>query len=399
MTVLTFDDILTAVRNEADFIRMEMSATAAGQTLAPAIMADGQPVEYKDSTGRTCTLLNSVAAEANRVEAALLQLTESGRVSMPLVAVEFAGGERIFDLEAPNRIFDSYFVNAMVQEGGVAKPFRTSDIGAELFHLGRTGAGLDVRSLFHHCPAVLVFGGWDSLGRADTKIARMLHGEMHAIGTSRAVLPGNRLDPFNLVGDGAYRDASGQITFSKDEAVAKPKSKSKLKGKTKSAGDEGAGSGAPKLMKLSEHGVGSALSLKKVAVVAESIRYDVLLSLSALRMLDFRGWNDEQCAAAHAALVCLAVCGLAKARSRSMIRSGCQLSFGQPVWTVSSAGEISSYELSSGPPVEHLRAAIQLHLRSLEHLSQVGIMWRQGGPLTLRPTATMQELVDCRPGR
>ena len=151
MTVLAFDDILTAVRNEADFIRMEMSATAAGQTLAPAIMADGQPVEYKDSTGRTCTLLNSVAAEANRVEAALLQLTESGRVSMPLVAVEFAGGERIFDLEAPNRIFDSYFVNAMVQEGGVAKPFRTSDIGAELFHLGRTGAGLDVRSLFHHC--------------------------------------------------------------------------------------------------------------------------------------------------------------------------------------------------------------------------------------------------------
>ena len=110
-----------------------------------------------------CVLLDSVQSQANRMELALLEEWESGRVPLPVISVAFTGPGlprpfRVTSLEAPHRIADALLRDSELD--GVM--FRDSDTGKRL-------DTLDVRNataLFELCPTALVFGMWDSTGPA-----------------------------------------------------------------------------------------------------------------------------------------------------------------------------------------------------------------------------------------
>ena len=77
-----------------------------------------------------CVLLDSVQSQANRMEMALLEAWEAGRIKLPVITVDFSGNElerdlRITSLEAPHRIADAILRDSLV--GG--KPFRKSELG------------------------------------------------------------------------------------------------------------------------------------------------------------------------------------------------------------------------------------------------------------------------------
>ena len=67
-----------------------------------------------DGQAENTVLVNSVAAEAARFEAALKQGLEEGEVSFPTVALNVAGFDRLLELDLPHRLFDAYLVHSEV---------------------------------------------------------------------------------------------------------------------------------------------------------------------------------------------------------------------------------------------------------------------------------------------
>ena len=68
-----------------------------------------------DGRDQPCVLLDSVASQANRMEEALLDAWEAGRLDFPLVRVDFSAADAELEarvgsvsaLEAPHRIYDA----------------------------------------------------------------------------------------------------------------------------------------------------------------------------------------------------------------------------------------------------------------------------------------------------
>src|SRR4051812_39531831 len=146
---LTLADLHTAVENAAA-IRLVLELQPAGGTGATVFpptfgevkipgVGDGRERATKhafenrmvDGVERRCVLLDSVASQANRLEASLKAARNAG-AAVPLIEVDFTGTEvsdvgAITSADAPHRGFDAIFRDSLLD----GTPFtRTSIFGA-----------------------------------------------------------------------------------------------------------------------------------------------------------------------------------------------------------------------------------------------------------------------------
>src|SRR6185437_4370768 len=108
-----------------------------------------------DGQERQSVVLDQVPSQANRVEEALGRARESGRVSLPVFALEAKGGGKailLTSLDFPHRYADAYLRDSEID--GVR--FDKTAQGAAL----RSASSRDVRPLFEREPYTLLFGAW-----------------------------------------------------------------------------------------------------------------------------------------------------------------------------------------------------------------------------------------------
>ncbi len=159
-------------------------------------------------------LLDSVQAQANRLEEALLDAAADG-LPLPFATVDFSGAdlrplERITSLDAPHRVYD-----AILRDSSLAdKPFMDSEPGRRLAS-AKPG---DATALLELSPNALLFGAWHSQGQGGglgAKFPRVLVSEIIGVDTpvdetvvNRATgeidprpagrRPGSRIDPLGI---------------------------------------------------------------------------------------------------------------------------------------------------------------------------------------------------------
>ena len=178
-----------------------------------------------------CVLLDSVQSQANRMEEALQQAIDEGRLQLPLIEVDFTkyykdgetGDNRLRDpvgkvssLQVPHRIADAILRDS-TQDG---TPFRESEIGKRINRVSARNA----TALFEFCPTALVFGMWDSTGPKGglgAKFERAMVAEIVGIDAVFGVKTSSRMDPLGIQrGAGPlYRRADGQYTLDPKQAL------------------------------------------------------------------------------------------------------------------------------------------------------------------------------------
>jgi CRISPR-associated protein Csb1 len=151
-----------------------------------------------DGVDVDAVLLNSVAAEANRVELALLEAYRSGEIALPVVSIDFAAAglpeyDRLSCFEVSHRIYDAAMRDSLLD--GVL--FRLSEPGRALTEASPKSAA----ALFHYSPSALLFGAWDSTGPRGgrgSKFERCLTSEIVGINAVRGVKVGSRIDVLSI---------------------------------------------------------------------------------------------------------------------------------------------------------------------------------------------------------
>lgn len=174
-------------------------------TYAGAVYAtENRRVKKADGQIETipCVLLDSVQAQANRLEDALQAAIDARRFStspIPLVQVDFSGEDllnavgKITSLQAPHRVADAILRDSLLD----GQPFRKSAVGAKLDHVSQQNA----TALYEMCPTALVFGIWDSTGPKGglgAKFQRAYVSEVIGINAIIGKKTSSRIDPLQI---------------------------------------------------------------------------------------------------------------------------------------------------------------------------------------------------------
>jgi CRISPR-associated protein Csb1 len=350
-----------------------------------------------------CVLLDSVQSQANRMEEALQQAVDAGRLKIPVVEVDFTPyfpgddqpeGMRLLDpvgkvssLQAPHRIADAILRDSLLD----GKPFRQSTIGERI---GRVHAR-DATALFEFCPTALLFGMWDSTGPKGglgAKFERTLVSEIVGVNAVHGVKTSSRIDPLRiqLKAGPLYATASVEgVGWTLDEASAKrEKNKVVTLGKDGRPSEANHGNVTPSLSdrdrETKEYLAGG--------VTIEQADQTAVLSLPALRRLRFPidgEYNGERDTAAQTVLAALGLCAAALAAENGLdLRSRCLLWPTEPL----------SWELLGKPgeaPTElslDAEAAVKLGGDAVAAAKGRGLPWRDE-PLVLTPSDQLVKLV------
>lgn len=218
---LSFDVLQNAIRGSAAAFRCRRRLQPAGgegdKVFPPTFAGAVYAVEQRRVPGRehavTCVLLDSVQSQANRMELALQDALDAGRLKIPVLVVDFSDHDPTGDLEAdkkagrlldaigkvtslqvPHRLADAILRDS--QFDGV--DFRKSDRGKAL----NTVSVANATCLFELCPTALIFGMWDSTGPKGglgPKFERAMVSEIVGIGAEVGdLLRGVRRDPLEI---------------------------------------------------------------------------------------------------------------------------------------------------------------------------------------------------------
>ena len=153
----------------------------------------------KNPQTKTCVVLDSVQAQANRMEDALQGALDSGKLKVPVLSVDFTGLElldevgRVTSLEAPHRVADAILRDSL-HDG---QPFRKSDLGKQLDSVSLQNA----TALYQLCPTALIFGIWDSTGPKGglgAKFQRALASEIIGVNAQIGKKTSSRIDPLGM---------------------------------------------------------------------------------------------------------------------------------------------------------------------------------------------------------
>lgn len=361
-------------------------------TFAGAVYAvEQRRVQGKDSAV-TCVLLDSVQSQANRMELALQDALDAGKIKIPVLEVDFTeygptgdveadekAGRLIDDvgkvtsLQVPHRLADAILRDSEL--GGVA--FRKSDKGKALNAVGLANA----TPLFALCPTALVFGMWDSTGPKGglgPKFERAMVSEVVGIGAEVGdLLRGVRRDPLEIraaikvlkAANKSYSvaEASARGTVSPSEvnhsSVPFPKVRDRKTDENIHAG-----------------------------VTIEYAEQTTTLSLICLRRLRFPidgKVSADADIAARTVLAALGLCAAALAFEAGMgLRSRCLL------WPDAE----KEWELLDRPGKAPIRLsltadeAIQLLKDAIAAASKANLPWEEK-PVTLKPSAELLKLV------
>ena len=328
-----------------------------------------------------CVLLDSVQSQANRMELALQEAIEAGRIALPLLEVDFTehdpkgdasadeNADRLIDavgkvssLQVPHRLADAILRDSELD----GKPFRESQLGKTL----NTVSLANATPLFQLCPTALLFGMWDSTGPKGglgAKFERSLVSEVVGIGAEyhdsyRA--RGVRRDPFEV-------RAAIKVLKAADKTwtVAEPKSK---------------GATAPSSVNHSSVPFDSQNS----GVTIDYAEQITTLSLICLRRLRF-DVKPETNDAARTVLVALGLCAATLAFESGMgLRSRCLLWPSVPMeWELlAQPGETPrKFVITTDNAVALLKEAVN-------SAKAAGIGWKTA-PVTLKPSKQLLKLV------
>lgn len=392
--------------------RLQPAGGAGDKVFPPTFVADDKssPLKYAHEVRRIdgedvkVVLLDSVAAQANRMEEALLAAWEAKKLDFPVIGVDFSGESDLEDLgfltslQAPHRIADALLRDAIWEDEGRQRvlPFRESPEGQAY-----TAASFkNATAVYRLCPTALVFGVWDSTGPrggSGAKFQRALVSEIVGIGFVAGVKTASRIDPAGIESKvKVYHLKTDSSDWTADIEEAQKDKK-----------------GEPVLFSRSgaeSKGNPSAVNHSNVAPnkddTAGGVTFDhalqtTVLSLPALRRLRFPLKVDGSVVhddgrlvaenAARTALAALALAAIAVQRERGYdLRSRSLLvpEVASPLtfeFIPSDGGEAMSYALSTTEAVSLFRAA---H----EQAQALGFGW-QRQPLRLKPMPKLVSLI------
>jgi len=394
MKEFTVSDLTSAIsRNDAAVrLRVELQPVGGpGDKFFPPTYEGGAYAEEHRVVGERdskAVLVNSVPAEAARLEAALKQGIEANEVEFPTVALDVTGFGRLLELDLPHRLFDAYLVHSEVN--GVA--FWETEPGKEIHAFQRPNA----TGLYRHSPVTLLFGGWDTHALDDKsrswryRYPRALVSEIVAYDVSE---PGtgtsSKGDPFNISGT-LYEGKKGGWTPNQAEARrASDKADAEFVKYQKTGQPSIVGLGQITPSFVNEDG-----KPKPGGYTAREIRQIAVLSLPALRRLRFPekpgGANNERRnQAGRVVLAALGVYALAQAHAEGFwLRSRCHLvANGTPDLEVVHAD--GSVEKMAVPTPKAAAEALKAAVAAAE---AVGLVWRKE-PLVAVPSKPLADLI------
>jgi CRISPR-associated protein Csb1 len=337
-----------------------------------------------DDVPTDTVLLDSVAAQANEVEQALLDAVDRGELSMPLVETTTeAHGQsiRITSLDAPHRLADAYFRDSQYDSDGNSTDFSSTEPGKGL----RSATLRDATALFRWCPTALIYGIWDShRGRPELslKVPRSYVSELFGVEPQIGQRVGSRLDPIGMLGGNVVRSETpgdwSLVEVESEAGTEKVDAATGSKGKKDSLSQVGHGNVAP------------GISTGGVAI--RRAERQASMSLAGLRRLRFpvQGERDaERDAAGRAVLAALALVGdrLSFDLPSLSLRSGCELvQNGSEVHLVHRDGQTEVVDLDAD-------AALQLLGAAREAAAARGLDWAEQ-TLSLVPKANLQEAIE-----
>jgi len=387
---LTLENLREAVRTAAAFRSRRRLQPAGGEgdkvfppTFAGAVYAiEKRRIPDREDAVR-CVLLDSVQSQANRMEQALQDAVDSGRLSIPLIEVDFTEHDptgdvdadrkaarlidaigKVTSLQVPHRLADAILRDSdVVQEDGERVAFRQSEIGKSLNEVSLANS----TPVFELCPTALVFGMWDSTGPKGglgPKFERAMVSEVVGIGAEfeddyRA--RGVRRDPLEI-------RAAVKIVKEADKSwtVADPKARK-----------------ATEPSKVNHSSV--PFDSHNAGVTIEYAEQTTTLSLICLRRLRFPidgNRADEADEAARTVLSALGLCAATLAFDVGMgLRSRCLLwPDGPMLWELleKPGSRPRQFSLTSDQAVRLLSEAIEAAKRS-------GLPWRDD-PIVLKPS-------------
>jgi CRISPR-associated protein Csb1 len=407
-STLTLAQLRSAVAGTAAAFRSRVKLQPAGgegdKVFPPTYSGAVYATEKRRLPGRAeavdCVLLDSVQSQANRIEEALQDAFDEGRISIPVIEVDFSeipvvepgqGAEGLFEpigrvtsLEAPHRVADAILRDSEDQSG-VA--FRETPAGKKIGFANLRNA----TPLFEIYPTALLLGLWDSTGPKGglgTKFQRALVSEIIGVDASYGTKTSSRIDPLAIRKDAAliYETPDRGWTLSAAEA-AQDKKKPILKGKDGKPSEANHGNIVPSLSNVSRDGVPLAGGV--TIAYAEQM---IVISLPALRRLQFPidgKVTAEVNDAGRTVLAALGLCGAVLAADRGLdLRSRCLL------WpTAPLKWELLDRPGNRSEPFElDADTAIKLLADAVAEAKAVGLPWMER-PLKLKPAKKLVELV------
>ncbi|RBP38120.1 CRISPR-associated Csx4 family protein [Roseimicrobium gellanilyticum] len=369
-----------AVNSSAAAFRCRVTLQPAGgvgdkvfpPTCAGAVYAIEQrqifDVDGKNPQTKTCVVLDSVQAQANRMEEALQAALDAGKIKVPVLSVDFTGlglldeVGRVTSLEAPHRVADAILRDSLHE--GIA--FRKSDLGKQLDAASLQNA----TPLYQLCPTALVFGIWDSTGPKGglgAKFQRALTSEIIGVNAQVGKKTSSRIDPLGMRAAAKVIKKDGTYELASDKAP-----------------------GAVSPSEVNHGNIPPDISNGGATIdYADQI---IVLSLPALRRLRFPvdgKVTAERDTAARTVLVALALTSAALAAESGFdLRSRCLL------WPT---GPLT-WELLKTPgqePEKHVitsEVAIALLNEAVGQAEKLGLKWH-GDPITLKPAPNLIALL------
>ncbi|HUY90462.1 MAG TPA: type I-U CRISPR-associated RAMP protein Csb1/Cas7u [Pirellulales bacterium] len=425
---LTLDLLSAAVGGSAAAFRCRTELQPAGgvgdkvfpPTYAGAVYATEKRRLPGSADPVDCVLLDSVQSQANRMEEALQQAIDDGRLRIPIIEVDFTGNNlltevgKVTSFQAPHRIADAILRDSLL--GDV--PFRKSDLGKYIDTVSIANA----TPLYELCPSALVFGMWDSTGPKGglgAKFQRAMVSEIVGINAVFGVKTSSRIDPLQIEKNAGplYRKADGGWTLNPSEALdeldksRKPTGRKvlyqRVKGKDAYHHPEKDADKLPDPGRPSTANHGNVTpDVSKIdrdsgrplagGVTVASAEQMVVLSLPAIRRLRFpvqRKNSEEQKqvdSAGRVVLVALGLCAAALAAEKGFdLRSRCLL------WP----SQQMDWELLDKPGSKNeskialdAKAAMSLLNDAVVAAEKVGLKWR-AEPLVLKPSPQLIALV------
>lgn len=400
--VVSLETLQQAVRGSAAAFRCRRRLQPAGgegdKVFPPTFAGAVYAVEQRRVPGReqpvTCVLLDSVQSQANRMELALQEALDAGKIELPVLVVDFTDYSPTGDVEADEKA--GKLIDAIGKITSLQVPHRLADailrdsqVNGTDFRRSEKGRALNTVSLanatplFELCPTALLFGMWDSTGPKGglgPKFERAVVSEIVGIGAQVGdLLRGVRKDPF---------EASNKVPIIKNSAFDwKVSDDPKAKGVVAPSAVNHSSVPFPKIRdRKTEENHYSGVTIE----YAEQV---TTLSLICLRRLRFplNGKADTEVdVAARTVLAALGLCAATLAFESGMgLRSRCLL------WPE----EAMEWELldQPGKPAKRYRLtsqeAVTILKQAADIAKQKGLPWRKDPLQPLKPSPELLKLV------
>lgn len=402
---LTLEKLNRAIEGRTAAFRSRTTlqpAGGAGSKVFPPTYAGAMyAAEMRRLPGRddpvVCVLLDSVQSQANRMEEALQQAVDDGRLKLPVIEVDFSPyfpGEqqsedmrlldpvgKVSSLQAPHRIADAILRDSLLAD----QPFRQSDVGRAIDRVTLQNA----TPLFELCPTALLLGMWDSTGPKGglgAKFERAMVSEIVGIDAVYGVKTSSRIDPLGIqLKAGPLYAADSGWTLDKSKAK-KEKNNPLTLGKDGRPSEANHGNVTPSLSDRDRQ-TGEYLA---GGVTVASAEQTIVISLPALRRLRFPVDGERSTERDHAAQTVLAALGLVAAaladeagldlRSRCLLYPEVDLT-----WELLDRNTGGEFVLTADD-------AIALFHDAVDTAKSAGLPWRDK-PLVLTPSDQLVKLV------